>query len=132
MKNVKAARVGDTWHSARKPVAPLPGFKPAKSMVFAGVYPASRDDFEPLASAIDKLTLNDASVSARRESSEALGAGFRCAGSWAGCSCEAWGGWGGNRRAGFAIALGWAGGVGLGGSLGRLPGACRCGDRAAL
>jgi translation elongation factor EF-4 len=77
MKNVKAARVGDTWHAAKRPVEPLPGFRPAKSMVFAGVYPASREDFESLASAIDKLTLNDASVSARRESSDALGAGFR-------------------------------------------------------
>lgn len=80
MKNVKAARVGDTLHAAKRPVPALPGFKPAKSMVFAGLYPVSGDDFESLAAAIDKLTLNDASVVARRENSDALGAGFRCGG----------------------------------------------------
>lgn len=77
MKNVKSARVGETLHSARQPVTPLPGFKPAKSMMFAGLYPISGDDFESLSAAVDKLTLNDASVVAKRENSEALGPGFR-------------------------------------------------------
>ncbi|WIA42271.1 hypothetical protein OEZ86_008287 [Tetradesmus obliquus] len=78
IKDVKAARVGDTWHLARQPVEPLPGFKPIKPMVFAGLYPASADDYEGLAAAIERLGLNDASVTVKKETSDALGAGFRC------------------------------------------------------
>eukprot|EP00878_Enallax_costatus_P030694 GHUV01033471.1.p1 GENE.GHUV01033471.1~~GHUV01033471.1.p1 ORF type:complete len:237 (+),score=75.25 GHUV01033471.1:242-952(+) len=78
IKDVKAARVGDTWHLARQPVPPLPGFKPVKPMVFAGLYPASADDYESLADALERLNLNDASVTIRKETSEALGAGCRC------------------------------------------------------
>lgn len=55
------------------------GFKPAKHMVFAGVYPADGSDFDALNSAIEKLTCNDASVSVAKESSGALGLGFRYA-----------------------------------------------------
>ena len=54
------------------------GFKPAKHMVFSGVYPANRSDFEVLNHAIERLTCNDASVSVTKESSTALGLGFRC------------------------------------------------------
>lgn len=53
------------------------GFKPAKHMVFSGLYPADGSDFEALNHAIERLTCNDASVSVTRESSTALGLGFR-------------------------------------------------------
>jgi GTP-binding protein LepA len=78
MKTVREARVGDTLHSAKKPVTPFPGFKPAKPMVFAGIYPVDSEDFELLVDAIEKLTLNDASVRVEKKSSVALGLGFRC------------------------------------------------------
>lgn len=78
MKNTKSAKIGDTWHLARKPVEALPGFREPKSMVFAGIFPANAGDFELLQNSMNKLTLNDASVSFKRENSNALGAGFRC------------------------------------------------------
>jgi len=78
MRTVREARIGDTLHEKRHPVAPFPGFKPAKPMVFAGIYPVDTSDFEFLRDAIEKLTLNDASVSVEKKSSTALGLGFRC------------------------------------------------------
>lgn len=78
MKTVREARVGDTIHLAKKPVQPFPGFKPAKSMVFAGIYPVVTEEFELLHEAIEKLTLNDASVHIEKKTSVALGLGFRC------------------------------------------------------
>ncbi len=78
MKTVKEARVGDTIYHAKAPVTPFPGFKPAKPMVFAGIYPVDNTDFELLRDSIEKLTLNDASVSVEKKSSPALGLGFRC------------------------------------------------------
>jgi GTP-binding protein LepA len=78
MKTVREARVGDTIYQAKKPVTPFPGFKPAKPMVFAGIYPVDSEDFEMLQDAIEKLTLNDASVRVEKKSSAALGLGFRC------------------------------------------------------
>ncbi len=78
MKSVKEARVGDTIYGTKKPVKPLPGFKPAKPMVFAGLYPVDSEEFEQFAEAIEKLTLNDASVSYEKKTSAALGLGFRC------------------------------------------------------
>lgn len=78
MKTVKEARVGDTIHHDKKPVEPFGGFKPAKPMVFAGIYPVVNTDFELLRDAIEKLTLNDASVTVEKKSSPALGLGFRC------------------------------------------------------
>ncbi len=78
MKTVKEARVGDTIYHAKFPVAPFPGFKPAKPMVFAGIYPVDNTDFELLRDSIEKLTLNDASVTVEKKSSPALGLGFRC------------------------------------------------------
>lgn len=78
MKTVREARVGDTIYHTKKPVDPFPGFKPAKPMVFAGIYPVVNDDFAQLSDAIEKLTLNDASVAVEKKSSSALGLGFRC------------------------------------------------------
>jgi len=78
MKTVQEARVGDTIFHIKNKVEPLPGFKPAKPMVFAGIYPVVSTDFEPLRDAIEKLTLNDASVSVEKKTSTALGLGFRC------------------------------------------------------
>lgn len=78
MKTVKEARVGDTFYHAKKPVQALPGFKPAKPMVFAGIYPLEASDFDMVRDAIEKLTLNDPSVHVEKESSVALGIGFRC------------------------------------------------------
>jgi len=78
MKTVKEARVGDTIYHTKKEIKPFPGFKPAKPMVFAGIYPAISAEFPNLSDAIEKLTLNDASVSVEKKSSEALGLGFRC------------------------------------------------------
>ncbi|XP_065878919.1 translation factor GUF1 homolog, mitochondrial [Euphorbia lathyris] len=78
MRSTKEARVGDTLSHSRSTVEALPGFKPAKHMVFSGLYPADGSDFEALNNAIERLTCNDASVSVTKESSSALGLGFRC------------------------------------------------------
>ncbi|KAI5341019.1 hypothetical protein L3X38_020293 [Prunus dulcis] len=78
MRSTKEARIGDTLYHNRTIVEPLPGFKPAKHMVFSGLYPADGCDFEELNHAIERLTCNDASVSVVKESSTALGMGFRC------------------------------------------------------
>ncbi|KAJ3587392.1 hypothetical protein NHX12_010990 [Muraenolepis orangiensis] len=69
MKDVKEAQVGDTLYHQQHPMDALPGFKPAKAMVFA--------EYTDLRSAIDKLTLNDSSVTVQKDSSMALGAGWR-------------------------------------------------------
>ena len=78
MKTVREARIGDTFYHYRMPVEPLPGFKPARAMVFAGIYPIETTEFDLLRDAIEKLTLNDPSVSVEKETSVALGFGFRC------------------------------------------------------
>jgi len=78
MKTVREARIGDTFFRHRHPVEALPGFKPARAMVFAGIYPVETTEFEALRDAIEKLTLNDPSVSVEKETSVALGFGFRC------------------------------------------------------
>ena len=78
-KNASDARASDARASDDASIIrPLPGFKPAKPMVFRGVFPASADQFETLRAAITKLTLNDSSVSHLPETSAALGPGFRC------------------------------------------------------
>uniref|UniRef100_A0A6Q2Z377 Tr-type G domain-containing protein n=1 Tax=Esox lucius TaxID=8010 RepID=A0A6Q2Z377_ESOLU len=77
MKEVKEAQIGDTLYHQKHPVEPLPGFKPAKAMVFAGMYPMDQSDYSTLRSAVEKLTLNDSSVTVQRDSSLALGAGWR-------------------------------------------------------
>ncbi len=78
MKTVKEAQVGDTIYAYKKKVEPFPGFRPAKPMVFAGIFPVDTNDFAELSDAIEKLTLNDASVTVTKTSSPALGLGFVC------------------------------------------------------
>jgi GTP-binding protein LepA len=79
LKNVREAQVGDTITIAAAPaLKPLPGYQEAKSLVFAGIYPVSGEDYPLLRDAIEKLHLNDASFTFEPESSIALGFGFRC------------------------------------------------------
>jgi GTP-binding protein LepA len=79
LKSVRDAQVGDTVTDAATPAsAPLPGYLPAKSLVFAGIYPISGEDYPLLRDAMEKLHLNDASFTFEAESSIALGFGFRC------------------------------------------------------
>jgi GTP-binding protein LepA len=79
LKNVREAQVGDTVTTQARPATePLPGYQPAKSLVFAGIYPLSGEDYPILREALDKLHLNDASFTFEPESSVALGFGFRC------------------------------------------------------
>jgi GTP-binding protein LepA len=79
LKNVREAQVGDTVTTAASPASePLPGYQPAKSLVFAGIYPVSGEDYPLLREALEKLHLNDASFTYEPESSVALGFGFRC------------------------------------------------------
>lgn len=85
MKNVKQAILGDTFFSqsdysslGRQLLPVLKGFKPAKPMVFASLYPVDSGDFSALLTATERLTLNDASVSVEKESSSSLGFGLRC------------------------------------------------------
>ncbi|MBI4216682.1 MAG: elongation factor 4 [Chloroflexi bacterium] len=79
LKNVKDCQVGDTITGAERPAATaLSGYRPAKPMVFAGLYPVEGGDYPLLRDALDKLKLNDASLSYEPESSAALGFGFRC------------------------------------------------------
>jgi len=79
IKELQAARVGDTLTLAQRPAAvPLAGFKEIKPQVFAGLYPVDAGDYGALREALDKLHLNDASLRYEPESSQALGFGFRC------------------------------------------------------
>ena len=79
IKNVRETKVGDTITDANAPAdEPLPGYKQANPMVFCGIYPADGADYENLRDALDKLVLNDASLSYEPETSMALGFGFRC------------------------------------------------------
>ncbi len=79
IKSVAETKVGDTLTSADNPAkAPLPGYKQANPMVFCGIYPADGAHYDDLRDALDKLQLNDASLSYEQETSMALGYGFRC------------------------------------------------------
>jgi len=79
IKEVADTRVGDTITDERNPTAePLPGFKPAQPVVFAGFFPVDSAQFEDLREAMAKLRLNDASFEFEMETSAALGFGFRC------------------------------------------------------
>ncbi len=80
LKDVRQARVGDTiaLASRRSGLQALPGFRIPQPKVFAGIFPARGDDFPLLKDAISELMLNDASLTALQERSEALGQGFRC------------------------------------------------------
>ena len=78
LKNVKDCRVGDTLTDDARPAdTALPGYRPAKPMVFAGLYPANASEYPLLRDALDKLQLTDAALTFQPESSEALGFGFR-------------------------------------------------------
>ncbi len=78
LKTVRDCRVGDTVTDEAAPAPePLPGYKPAKSMVFAGLYPTNSEEYEELRDALEKLHLNDASLNYQPENSVALGPGFR-------------------------------------------------------
>jgi len=79
IKELASAKVGDTVTLANKPAAePLAGFKEVKPQVFAGLYPTESNQFEALRTALEKLSLNDASLLYEAENSTALGFGFRC------------------------------------------------------
>ncbi len=79
IKTVADTQVGDTITSIENPAAePLPGYRPVQPMVFSGVYPADGAKYQDLREALEKLQLNDASMSYELESSIALGFGFRC------------------------------------------------------
>ena len=79
IKNVSDTRVGDTITSVENPaVQPLPGYRQVQPMVYSGVYPADGAKYQDLRDALEKLKLNDASMSFEPESSIALGFGFRC------------------------------------------------------
>jgi len=79
IKDVAFLKVGDTLTVAkRKATEALPGYKPIKPMVFTGLFPVSADDYPALRASLDKLRLNDASLSFQPETSTALGFGFRC------------------------------------------------------
>ncbi len=79
IKNVADTRTGDTVTGVEKPAAePLPGYRPARSMVYCGIYTEDGSKYPDLRDALEKLQLNDASLSFEPESSAALGFGFRC------------------------------------------------------
>ena len=79
IKDIHGAPVGDTiTHTKTPDVTSLPGFQKVKPQVYAGLFPISSDDFENFRDALDKLSLNDASLFFEPESSDALGFGFRC------------------------------------------------------
>ncbi|NBX11434.1 MAG: elongation factor 4 [Chitinophagaceae bacterium] len=79
IKNAKEVKVGDTITLAANPSPDaIKGFEEVKPMVFAGIYPVNTDDFEELRDCMDKLQLNDASLTFELETSQALGFGFRC------------------------------------------------------
>lgn len=79
MKRSNEAKIGDTFTrvGCEKEVEPLPGFEEPKAMVFVAAYPTDVDDFDRLEDSINQLILNDRSITVQKESSEALGAGFR-------------------------------------------------------
>ncbi|MEQ1798447.1 MAG: translation elongation factor 4 [Lacibacter sp.] len=79
VKNAKEVKVGDTITLAANPTQePIQGFQEVKPMVFAGIFPVQTEDFEELRDCMDKLQLNDASLTFELETSQALGFGFRC------------------------------------------------------
>ncbi|MGI8636842.1 MAG: translation elongation factor 4, partial [Segetibacter sp.] len=78
IKNAKEVKVGDTITLANNPAEMIKGFEEVKPMVFAGIFPIETDAFEELRDCMDKLQLNDASLTFELETSQALGFGFRC------------------------------------------------------
>src|SRR5690625_1375945 len=79
IKNAKEVKVGDTLTSVENPTTEaIQGFEDVKPMVFAGIFPVANEDFEELRDCMEKLQLNDASLTFQTETSQALGFGFRC------------------------------------------------------
>ncbi len=79
IKSLAGLAIGDTLTDAARPASePIPGYKEAKPMVFSSLYPMSTDEYEDLAKALEKLRLNDAALTFQKDSSSALGFGFRC------------------------------------------------------
>ncbi|WP_035587827.1 translation elongation factor 4 [Hippea jasoniae] len=79
IKNIKEAVVGDTLTLSKNPTTkPFEGFQKPKPFVFAGLYPTNPEDYDDLAEALEKLQLNDASLTVEKEKSDSLGFGFRC------------------------------------------------------
>ncbi len=79
VKTIRDVAIGDTLTLADDPAPePLPGYKEAKPVVFSSLYPMTRDDYEDLAKALEKLSINDASLTFEKDTSAALGFGFRC------------------------------------------------------
>jgi GTP-binding protein LepA len=79
IKTVRDTKIGDTVTLDANPaLRPLPGFKEPKPVVFASIYPLSNDDYQTLADSLDKYQLNDAAIVFQKDSSAALGQGFRC------------------------------------------------------
>jgi GTP-binding protein LepA len=79
MKSLAGLAIGDTLTEADRPAAePVPGYREAKPVVFSSMYPMATDDYEDLTKALEKLKLNDASLIYEKDSSAALGFGFRC------------------------------------------------------
>ena len=79
IKTIRDVRVGDTVTDAERPVTtPLPGFREVKPVVYSSIYPVDSNDYEELVHAIEKLSLNDAALVFQKDTSAALGHGFRC------------------------------------------------------
>ena len=79
IKSLAGLAIGDTLTEAERPAAePVPGYREAKPVVFSSIYPMATDDYEDLTKALEKLKLNDASLIYEKDSSAALGFGFRC------------------------------------------------------
>ncbi len=79
VKSLSGLAIGDTLTEAERPAAePVPGYREAKPVVFSSIYPMATDDYEDLTKALEKLKLNDASLIYEKDSSAALGFGFRC------------------------------------------------------
>ena len=79
VKSVRDIEIGDTITLRDRPAdAPIPGYQEAKQVVFSSIYPMDTDDYKDLTKALDKLAINDASLTYEKDSSAALGFGFRC------------------------------------------------------
>ena len=79
VKSVQDIEIGDTITLLDRPASePIPGYKPAKQVVFSSVYPMSTDEYQDLTKALEKLAINDAALTFEKDSSAALGFGFRC------------------------------------------------------
>ena len=79
IKSVRDIEIGDTITLLdRQAAEPIPGYKKAKQVVFSSIYPMNTDEYQELTKAMDKLAINDAALTYEKDSSAALGFGFRC------------------------------------------------------